>query len=427
MTTPVQQQDMANLPGAYFDIPGVPGGATQWTEQDETSNNVAYVASSGASVRVQGIQFFKQTDVVCDWRLFVAAAQTYTAGTSTLTASAYAPYNLIGPLRLLVQNQYASVDVESGIDLYIFNLIRPYSTGEVLGGVNLGSNPAGSPVGGSAQGYLAAALAQANNINGAVWATGVASYNLSLRIPAAQYFDRYFDLRVTGEPVTQAHPALVSPQYMAGTTRVITPEVTINQGNAATLDTGPVNIGAGTGTYAGSGVLRFRRRAVYAGNPSVQPPVYAWQYRWRTVRQSMSGVSQLPIQLPLDSGQVLACYTRLFDPSASGGLGAPININTLTRWNLQYGSGLFAADFNTVGGISAAALMQAYWFKTHPSLLPAGVMAVDLALDERQQLTNARALNTLTTAGILVQLSFTASLSATAYAVLGIESLVYVT
>lgn len=421
-----QTQD-AVLPGQYFDVPGIPGGATQWTEQDDSTTNLATVLSQTNQIPINGITQYRQTDVVSDWTMCINFAVVYTAGTSTLTPSAYAPLNLIGPLKQIIQNQYASVDVESGIDLYIFNLIRPFSQAEMVSGVNNYYNPAGDPVGGTASGYPTAAIAQANNINAAAWSTATTSFNVVLRLPAAQWFDRYYDLAVTGEPLTQPHPALVSPQYMAGTTRVITPQIFINPLGAAATDLGPVNIGAGTGTATGTANLRLRRRASYAGNPAVQPPIYAWQYRWKTQRFSLAGVSRQDLIIPLDTGQILSTYVRLFDPAAAGGLGAPININTITRINLQYGSGLYWFDAQTIGGTTAAMLMQRKWLQNHNSMLPPGVMAFDMGQDERGQTTNARALNTLTTAGVILHLEFTGALSASAYAVLGTESLVYVT
>lgn len=431
------QTQQAPLPGQYFDTPGIPGGSTQWTEQDETTTNLVTAQSSSSQVPIVGIQQYRQTDVVADWTLCLAfTAQTYAAGTGqTLTASAYSPMNAIGPVKQIIQNQYASVDVESGIDLYIFNLMRPYRYGTGgAGGVpqNLYANPAGDPVGGTATGYLTTGLAQANQINAAIWSTSATAYNLLLRLPGGQWFDKYYDLAVTGEPLTTPHPALVSPQFMAGTTRVITPQIFLNPGLGATTDVSPVATTALTptsdtaSTFTGSATLRLRRRAAYAGSPPVLPPVYAWQYRWKTQRYSLSGVSAKDMLLPLDTGQLLGVYVRMFDPLAANG-GAPININTVTRINLQYGSGLYWFDAQTIGGTTAPELVQKLWLDQHGNMLPQGVLAFDLATDERGQITNARALNTLSTAGILMHLDFTAALSAAAYAVVGTESLVYVT
>ena len=435
---PATQAQQAPLPGQYFDTPGIPGGSTQWTEQDETTTNLVTTQNASTQQPIAGIQQYRQTDVVTDWTMCLAfTGQSYTAGTGqTLTPSAYAPLNAVGPVKQTIQNQYASVDVESGIDLYIFNLLRPYRFGAGGSGgqpQNLYANPAGDPVGGTATGYLTAALAQSNQINSAIWSTAVTAYNLVLRLPGGQWFDKYYDLAVTGEPLSAPHPALVSPQFMAGTTRVITPQIFLNPLLGSTTDAAPVATTTLTptsdtaSTAAGTATLRLRRRAAYAGNPAILPPVYAWQYRWKTQRFSLAGVSRADLLLPLDTGQLLGMYVRLFDPLAASGAGAPININTVTRFNLQYGSGLFYFDAQTIGGTTAAELTQKLWLDQHGNLLPQGVLAVDLATDERGNITNARALNTLSTAGILAHLEFTSALSTAAYAVVGTESLVYVT
>lgn len=428
MTAPAQDQAQNSpLPGEYFDVPGFPGGATQWTEQDDNTANQPFTIQAQSVQPITGILPMRQTDVVLDWTACLNVQQTYTAGTSTLTASAYAPFNAVGPIKLVIQNQYASVDVESGIDAAIFDMIRPYSTAEQVSGVNNGYNPGGSPVGGTAgAGYPQAATQQANNIYAGGWTSAATSYNLLFRLPAGMWFDRYYDLDVQGAPITAPHPAHVSPQYMAGTTRVITPAISMNPGNAASTDLGPVNIGAGTGTFTGTGTLRIRRRAIYAGNPATQPPIYAWQYRRKTTRFGVGGQSQYSFPVPLDTGQLLSIYMRGFDPAAAGGLGAPINVNTITRANLQYGSGLYEFDAESSGNVTAAELWQRKWLETHDVLLPVGVLARDLATDNRGQISNARALNTLTTAGIVFFMRWTAPLSASAYYVMGTESLVYV-
>lgn len=421
------------MPGAYFDVPGIPGGSTQWTLQDETTTNAVTTLSASVQSPVQNIANFQQTDVVCDWQACFHIAQTYTGGTGqTITASAYAPYNQIGPTKLTIQNQYASLDVESGIDWYIFNLLRPFRNSGIH--TNNYWYVQGDAVGSTALGYATTAIAQVDQINSAQWSTSVASYNLFLRIPAGQWFDQYYDLAVTGEPLAAPHPAIVSPQFMAGTTRVIAPTVMYNPGFGATSDIAPATTTTLTptsdtaSTFAGTATLRFRRRASYAGNQAIQPPAYAWQYRWKTQRfGNIQGASQANLLVPLDTGQLLAIYVRMFDPSAAAGVGAPVNINTITRFQLQYGSGLSWFDAQTVGGTTAAALVQQLWYDQHNVQLPPGVLAFDLAVDERLQMSNKRCLNTLTTAGIQLHIEFTGTNSATAYAVMGLESLVYVT
>ena len=412
-------------PGQLFDVPGGPGGGTQWQETYESTNGLSVTLSASNQVVANGIQAFKQTDVVVDWLFKLTLTQTYTSGTGqSFTNSAYAPFNAIGPFQLQIQNQYSSVKVESGIDLYIFNIIRSGRAPRNAGEVNLGANPSGDPVGGTATGYYTTNLAQANQF-AATWANSNATWEAIFRVPAAQWFDQYWDLLPTGEPASAPHGAVVSPQYMAGTTRQIIPSITFNPGLVSTLDNGPVSTTALTptsdsaSTFTGSASLVFKRQAIYAGAPAVLPPVYAWQYAWQTTRFSLSGVSKQDILIPLESGQVLCVYVRLFDPSANSGLGAPININTITKAQLQYGSGLLRYD-DTPDTVQQRFMLQ------HQSMLPQGVIAWDLAMDDWGRITNKRALNLLTTAGCLVHLEFTGTLSSTAYAVLGIESLVYV-
>lgn len=423
-------------PGQYFDIPGIPGGATQWTDQDETIVGNTATLSASSQVPATGLIPLRQTDVVADWLFEFNLVTAWTAGTGqTITASTYAPYNLIGPVKLVIQNQYASVDVESGIDLYIFDLIRPMSKQQNWVTIGNYSNPAGDPVAGTATGYPTTALAQANQVNSAAFATTTTAYNMMLRLPASQWFDQYFDLQITGEPTTQPHPALVSPQYMASPNRIITPSILYNPGYGSTSDLGPVTTTALTptsdsaSTFTGTVNLTIRRHAVYASQAAVLPPVYAWQYRRKTQRFSLSGVSRIDMQVPLDTGQLLAIYARLFDPSASSSVGAPININSITRVNLQYGSGLFWFDSGSTQptGRTAIATTQMRFLEQHGFLLPQGTFCYDLAMDERGMISNKRALNTLTTGGIILHLEFSGALSSTAYAVLGTESLVYVT
>ncbi|HEY2300523.1 MAG TPA: hypothetical protein VGH66_01440 [Acidimicrobiales bacterium] len=415
--TPTAAPSRAPAPGQYFDVPGV-GGGTQWTDQYETTVSLATTMATGTQTPVNGILAFKQTDVVIDWQIEVQIAQNYTTGTSAMTTSPYAPYNAIGPVKLPIQNQYNSVDLESGIDLYIFNLIRPWRQTFML--VNSYTATAGWFVASSATGFLQTALAQPNLVAPAFWGGAVAqTYNILMRLPASITFDFYYDLAITGEPIAPPHAAIVSPQYMAGSTRVITPLVTLNPGNASTLDNGPMNIGAGTGSFTGTATTTFRRKAVYSGSPVLMPPVYAWQYRWRTTRFQLNGVTRRDLQVPLDTGQLLMIYARMFDPSASAGLGAPIQLSTLTRVSLQYGSGLYAFDGTPLEA-------QADFLEKHGVLLPIGVLCIDLMQDERGNRTNKRALNTLTTSGILLHLEFAAPTSATAYVTMGTESLVYV-
>lgn len=411
----------APQPGQYFDVPGI-GGGTQWTLQDETTVSLSTTLSSSGQTTANGILPLKATDVVIDWEWDLAIAATYTPGTSTFTDSQYAPFNFVGPTKVLIQNQYASVDVENGIDLYVFGLIRPWQENNVR--LNYYANPAGFAAGSTALGYPAVGLAQPNLIAPNQWANTSANLQTLLRLPASITFDLYWDLDVYGRPTgAPPHAAIVSPQFMAGATRQIIPQVTFNQilsiGATGSRDTTPTTGTAGNGTATATATTTFRRNAIYASDPTMLPPVYAWQYRWRTQRFTLSGVQTTKLLVPQDSGQILCLYVRMWDPTANANNGGAIPLANLSRIQVQYGSGLFAFD-------GTPKQLQADFLKKHGFLLPAGVICLDLMLDERNNRTNKRALNTLTTAGILVSLTFTGAQSASAYAVMGIESLVYV-
>lgn len=418
----------APMPGQLFDVPGIPGGATQWFTEYEDTYELAGTSPSSTAKPLLGITNLRQTDVVANWAMEFYLTQSITAGTGqTLTASSYAPWNYLGNINLLIQNQYSAVTVESGIDLYIANLMRPFR--KTAQHQILGANPQGFPAGGSATGYPAAANAQANLDWPRQWAdTDSDTFHLVFTLGPAVWFDSYYDLAITGPPTSAPHSALVSPQYMAGTTRVITPKVTMNQVlSSSGTDVAPVyttditTVTHTPTTQASTYSVSFRRYGCYAGNPAVNPVVYAWQRRVKTTRFStIAGSSRAKIQIPLDTGQVMGSWIRLFDPKATLTKGAPIAITKLTRIQFQYGSGLLRFD-------GTPAEMQRRWVEQHGTLLPPGVIALDFATNERGQVTNHRLPNTLTTGGILWTLKFTSAQSAEAYAVLGNESLVYVT
>jgi hypothetical protein len=130
-------------------------------------------------------------------------------------------------------------------------------------------------------------------------------------------------------------------------------------------------------------------------------------------------IVDIPLQAVAQPGQILLVYVRMWDPAANGGLGAPININVVTRCQLQYGSGLLRFD-------DTPKQAQRRIMSQHGLLLPVGVIAWDLGTDQYGRVSNAGALNTLTTAGVNIHLEFTAAQSASSYVVVGTELLVIV-
>lgn len=392
-------------PGSMFGLPAL----TLYTEQFDNNNGAVQALSQANPVRAISLVQFTQTDVVFWWEMELTLTNTVTAGTSAVTTSAYFPFSFMGESRLRIQNMYDSWHPISGIDAYIWQLLRPMRSNLDFsnGGANYQS------------GFQAAALPQ-SNIDSSVNATSATSPVIyTLEIPVSLFFDVYFDLAKDGTIISPPHRAIVSPQYMAGSARVVQPDLGFNPGSAATTDNGPYNIGAGTGTFTGQAAFSFKRVGIYgSNNPASMPVVYNWQYMREARQFSLSGRATADIIVPT-YGQILSLFVRLFDPSANAGLGAPINITTVTKCQLKFGSGLLRFD-------DTARSAQRRITKQNDILLPQGVIAWDLALDNYGRCSNAGALNTLTTASVLVHLEFSAALSATAYAVLGVEALTYV-
>lgn len=423
-------QTQTVMPGSAFDIPGVPDQTT-WFDQYEDTQTLSVTTSSSVQQPITGIADFRRTDVVLTWfHHFQFTSPSWTAGTGqTLTNSQYAPYNIIGPVKLKIQNQYNSVDIESGIDWYIFDLIRPYYRGAAITPHLQGANPEGDPVANAGQGYLNSATPQANLIVPNAWSRTVA-FDLILAAPGGCWFDEYYALDVSGNYLGAMADVFVSPQFMAGTQRLIKTSITMNPLLGGTTDVAPVQtttLTPTTDTASTASIttnLTIRRIGIYGtrSGPSLPAP-QPWQYRRKTDRFTIAGKSQVIIQIPDDAGQVLCSYVRFYDPSAASGNGAPIQLSALSTNPgsvvFQYGSGQ-----TWFQGIAEEA--QFKWLDQHGFLLPQGVIAMDFAIDENNHFSNKRAMNTLNTAGLEWIFTFTSPVSSTAYAVLGTESLVYV-
>lgn len=419
------------MPGANFDVPGV-ADQTTWFDQYEDTQTLSVTTSSSNQQPITGIADFRRTDVVLTWpHHFIFTSPSWTAGTGqTLTNSQYAPYNIIGPVKLKIQNQYNSVDVESGIDWFIFDLIRPYYRSAAQFGHNQGANPDGDSVGGTAgQGFLNSQTPQANLVVPAQWSRTQA-FDLFLYAPGGCWFDEYYALDVSGNFLGAMADVFVSPQFMAGTQRLIKTAITMNPLLGATTDLAPVQTTSLTPTSDSASTasittsLSIRRIGIYGTRmgPSLPAP-QPWQYRRKTDRFGIAGKSNVIIQVPDDAGQVLCSYLRFYDPSANSGAGGAIALSSISTATgsvtFQYGSGQTWFQ-------GTAEECQYKWLDQHGFLLPNGVLAVDFAIDENNRFSNKRAMNTLNTAGIEWIVNFTSPVSSTAYAVLGTESLVYV-
>lgn len=400
MTAPAQAPA-----GSMFGLPGL----TLSTEQFDNNNGAIQALSQANAVQAISLTQFTQTDVVFWWEMELTITNTVTAGTSTVTTSPYFPFSFMGESKLRIQNMYDSWHPLNGVDAMIWQVLRPMRGQSDFS--NLGASPIPS--------WQNTNLPQGNLDTAANYTSASTSILYTLEIPVSLYFDVYFDLAKDGTIISPPHRAIVSPQYMAGSARVVQPQLGFNPGSAPTIDNGPYNISTGTGTFTGQVAFSFKRVGVYGNNnPATMPTVYNWQYMREARQYSIAGRTVVDLLVPT-YGQILSLYVRLFDPSAAAGLGGPIALSNVTKCQVKFGSGLLRFD-DTPRSAQRRIMKQAN------VLLPNGVLAWDMGLDNYNRVSNAGALNTLTTASVLIHLEFATAVSATAYAVMGVEGLTYV-
>lgn len=434
MTTP-----QAVPVGALYGLPGF----TERFEQYENLNNILTTLSAAAGAIGTTTPFnppasFQKTDIVFWWELecFMTEQVTFTAG--GITFSPEAPYNKLQGLRLKLQGQYTPIEVESAFDAAFMQMYRPMRgrgqrntqdmidvntpTSSQYANSNMPqANLAGTPAGAGAVGGQGAA------------ATGIitsplalTNYPFTLELPAGIFLDEYWDLALDGSLLPNAagvvapSAAFVSPQYMGGGERVVAPQFNIAPITGANFDAFPAGTTSAltitAGTVNDSLLINARRVGVFASeNPAELPPVFNWQYRRASKRVPLGAVTK--VDLPItEYGQVMSTYVRIFDPTTAQG--SYYNVANITKAQLLYGSNLprFDDDIPT---------MQNRFIQQHGFLPPQGTVAWDLAATGfNDNLSNARALNTLTNANTHIHLEMSPAPGANAYAVVGVELLV---
>lgn len=421
MTTPQQAAQQVPV-GALYGLPGF----TERFEQYENLNNVVTAGQSAAQTPFAPAASFQKTDIVFFWELetYWTTALTFSAG--TIAYSPEAPYNLVQVPKLRLQGQYSPVECDSGFHMALWQMMRP-SRGR--GQRNVQDLMAVNPV--PTSGFANPAIPQAN-LTGQVLPAAVTSpytltnYPFTLEIPAGLFLDEYWDLAIDGSLLPNAagvvapSAAFVSPQYMGGGERVVVPQFNFAAVVAPTFDQGPIAATAAlTATVqTQSTTINARRTGVFASeNPAELPPVFNWQYRRASKRFPIGAASKVDIPIT-EYGQVLSTFVTIFDPSlGSNNVGGYYNIANMTKCQLLYGSNLprFDDDIPT---------MQNRFVQQHGFLPPQGSVIYDLAATGfNDNLSNARALNTLTNANTHFHLEMTAP-GASAYAEIGVELLV---
>jgi hypothetical protein len=388
MTTTENQQV---APGSLYGLPGL----TQFMELPDTQIGVVVTGAQAATTNVNSLSQLAQDNITFWWEMDVAISQTYTAGTGGETTSPYWPWSFLSSVKLSLQSMYSNVQVDNGYDLMLFEVLWPTRVPSLQYYGNLGANPnekayaAGPPQTGVP--YVGAVNPNLYETTPSTTPTSQ-NPNFEVVLPGSVYLDEYWDMDMQGNLLsTQAFPTRISPQYMAGAARQVSPIVVLAAGSVTDESTGPYNL-TGNATIAYNATFSMRRVGVYATeNPATDPPVYNWQYQRISKSYPLSGS---PVSIKLDeSAQILGLFFRFWDPTLNSGVGGQIAITNIQYIQLLYGGSLYR--FN-----DTPKTMQRRLFEQHQLLLPAGVLAWDLSMDPdgSGKTTNAYALNTLVTA-----------------------------
>lgn len=419
-------QAQASIPvGQYFGLPGY----TEEFEQFENQVGVVTTLQQATPVPYAPQSSLQKTDIVYWWEqeTFWTESVTYSAG--TLVNSPESPGNLLQQPKLKLQGQYTPIECESGFDMEFFQFFRPMRG---KGQRNVQDLMAANPV--PSTGFPNTLIPQAN-LAAATLASSysspasISSYPFLLEWPAGIYLDEYWDIAIDGTLLPNANgvvapiAAFVTPQYMGGGERVVTPQFNFAAGLAANYDQGPLaaTVALTVTAFSGSVTVNMRRIGVYSSlDVRELPPLFNWQYRRTSRRVNIGAVTKFDLPIT-EYGQVFATFARIFDPTlGTNGVGGYYNVANITKAQLLFGSNLPRFDDDVPA-------MQKRFVEQHGFLPPQGTVVFDLIASRRtDRLTNARALNTLTNANckVHIELATGQAPGASAYAVLGVELLV---
>jgi hypothetical protein len=428
---PPQQGQAA--PGSHFSIPPF----TDEIEQPDNNDQLTMTPSSSAQTPLNGVVPFMQSDVIYGWVMEGTFTHTETDGSSTITVSPYNPWIVLGPILLNMQYQYPSISVATGYDLALVNHFRPLvvaNRGVAFGGRIIQEVGAAGP-GGQASPSAGQNASQANqNFTLALHTTGAAqSPTANWELPAACWFDSYYELDETGMPLSGPHQGFVSPQNMGGYARVVTPGIRHNQYvsvsavNTGGFDQALYSAPSGTGaTTVMTTTFGYSRIGVLGSlDQSVLPQPTNWQYNIAHQQVGLAGLSKANIPLnSIFAGQIMSIVVRLFDPAAGQG-GSAIPVANVVNYQLQYGG---SVQRWSGGGLVATSVrrLQRRFYEQHMYLPSEGILILDLAMDRNLNITNSYCLNTLRTAAVQLNLQFTGAQSASAYAEVTVEGLRWV-
>lgn len=411
--TPPTARDLNGHPqipqGGLFNLPGI----TYWSYQVENNDQTTLTLSSSTQTVFQFPANLTNTDILYRELIDVTLVVTQAVNAGTVfAASAYNPYNYVGPVSLSMQNQFNTIDVPSGIDLKLFELARP-EFGEAGANNYWEQNPV--------TGFTSQSQTQLSTVTSLpAFAQTAGTINFSLDLPMGIWMDRYFDLDPDGQ-LRNMTPVrtFITPQLMSGSNRIVTPRFTFNPILASNNDQGPWVVNGAGPTASGTVTLGWQRQIIYQPRAHTDTPIlWGWQYSLETKQYSVANRSTADIVLPT-TGQLMLLYYRFFDPSAANG-GNVITLSTIKNVWLQYGSGLFKYQDTPLRA-------QRRWQRSHRNVLPPnGIIYHDTVVDNQGYMSNQNVLNTLDTSSCKVHFDFNSTLSTTAYVWIGVEALRFV-
>lgn len=399
-------------PGSRFSIPPF----TDEVEQPENNDGIVQSFNATAQTQLQGVIPFMQSDVIYEWLLYCQVVETITQGSGgAITQSPYYPEIYLGPFQLNMQYQYPAIDVASILDLSLVTEYRPFVNNANVYPIQRGANAKSSLY--STQTDLVTSQTAYSPTSGVQ-----ETRNFVVEVPGCVWFDEYYELTETGDPISGPHNGYVSPQNMGGYARVVTPSIKLNGLMNGGADQSPYQV-TGTSPAAVGTLTTGISRIGVLGNvdSSVLPQPTNWQYNIAHLRWALSGVSRTSIPLnSIFAGQIMSIVVRLYDPTAGTPINLVNNLSTVANSiSLIYGG-------QVQRWVGNQQRMQWRFFGQHGYLPREGVIILDMATDRNGHVTNSYVLNTLRTAAVNLNLIFSGALSATAYAEVTIEGLRYV-
>lgn len=396
-------------PGAAFRVPGAGARPRRVEEVGPAAFAATITLKSGAQTPA-GFQKFQTLDIDQAFLLELDFSTTFTTGTgAALTQSQIAPVNWLALIQVQFESAYSTFRLPGWLAAVMQSYRSVYNptnlTGQFVGGANI--IPPNSYNANGATGWYPTTNPLGVTPNFAFTTAGVQqTYSLFFEIPVSMYFDLYWELGATGQPLGMPIPrCIVSPQRMAASTRNVAPNVLFNQpiGVADAYDS-PVSTTAITSqTFAGSVNAEWWREAwIPTDNMLTEPPGRLWQYTRDYIYFQPAGAAQ-PI-IPLDNqvpgqGQILSLVFATWDPALNSGAGGFTPYSAYNTVELLLGSSVQLYQDTVKSNIWQ-------WFLKHGAPLPQGVLGWDLALGYDGKLTNEQAINTLVQNGAQLRITW---------------------